>query len=193
MTVETPAVQIDWDRDFGGETSVEVGDPDGLITDVGVTAEVVPPNNVLAFEFTPTRAFDAGTVAVQTWDASRNPWTNYFYDAMRIVPGQEPAEAADAATGAIPAWVRDSAGWWADGMIDDGAFVEAVQYLIGAGIMQAPPAGPAGGGDDGGGSGGGIIPAWVRNSAGWWADGMIDDGTFVEAIQYLAAKGIIRA
>ena len=36
------------------------------------------------------------------------------------------------------------------------------------------------------------IPEWVKNTAGWWADGTIDDGTFVNAIQYLIKEGLIQ-
>ena len=36
------------------------------------------------------------------------------------------------------------------------------------------------------------IPAWIKNNAGWWADGQIDDGSFVSGIQYLVKAGIIK-
>ena len=29
------------------------------------------------------------------------------------------------------------------------------------------------------------VPAWVKNNAGWWADGQIDDDSFVSGIKYL--------
>lgn len=36
------------------------------------------------------------------------------------------------------------------------------------------------------------IPTWIRNNAGWWAQGQIGDITFVQGIQYLIQKGIIK-
>ena len=36
-----------------------------------------------------------------------------------------------------------------------------------------------------------MIPDWVRNNAGWWADGQIEDSDFVAGIQYLIENGII--
>ena len=27
------------------------------------------------------------------------------------------------------------------------------------------------------------IPDWIKNNAGWWANGQIDDGSFVAGIQ----------
>ena len=37
-----------------------------------------------------------------------------------------------------------------------------------------------------------VIPAWIKNSAGWWADGTVDDDSFVGGIQYLIKEGIMR-
>ena len=36
------------------------------------------------------------------------------------------------------------------------------------------------------------IPSWIKNSAGWWADGIISDKDFLSTIQYLIEKGIIK-
>ena len=38
---------------------------------------------------------------------------------------------------------------------------------------------------------GNIVPDWIKNNAGWWADGQIDDNSFVSGIQYLIKVGII--
>ncbi len=36
------------------------------------------------------------------------------------------------------------------------------------------------------------IPAWIRNNAAWWADGSIDDNSFIQGIQYLIKEGIMK-
>ena len=36
------------------------------------------------------------------------------------------------------------------------------------------------------------IPEWIKNNAGWWADGQIDDSSFLQGIQYLVKEGIIK-
>ena len=36
------------------------------------------------------------------------------------------------------------------------------------------------------------VPDWVKNNAGWWAEGQIDDNSFVQAIEYLVKVGIIK-
>jgi len=36
------------------------------------------------------------------------------------------------------------------------------------------------------------IPDWVKNNAGWWAAGQIDDNSFVQGIQFLIKEGLMR-
>ncbi|MDH5418627.1 MAG: hypothetical protein OEW86_11700, partial [Nitrosopumilus sp.] len=84
----------------------------------------------------------------------------------------------------IPSWIKNNAGWWADGQIDDVAFVQGIQYLINNGIMNIPPT-------ESGDLSGKDIPSWIKNNAGWWADGQIDDVAFVQGIQYLINNGIL--
>ena len=40
-------------------------------------------------------------------------------------------------------------------------------------------------------SGSNEIPSWIKNNAGWWADGSIDDDSFVGGIQFLIEEGIM--
>ena len=35
------------------------------------------------------------------------------------------------------------------------------------------------------------IPDWIKTNAGWWADGSIDDNTFLNGIKHLVEFGII--
>ena len=36
------------------------------------------------------------------------------------------------------------------------------------------------------------IPEWIKNNAGWWAEGAIDDDSFIQGIQFLIKEGIMR-
>jgi len=86
----------------------------------------------------------------------------------------------------IPSWIKNNAGWWADGSIDDNSFVQGIQFLIKEDILKIPPT------TQGAGSDSNEIPAWIKNNAGWWADGSIDDNSFVQGIQFLIKEGIMR-
>ena len=86
----------------------------------------------------------------------------------------------------IPSWIKNNAGWWADGSIDDDSFVQGIQFLIKEDILKIPPT------TQGFGSDSNEIPSWIKNNAGWWADGSIDDDSFVQGIQFLIKEGIMR-
>jgi len=86
----------------------------------------------------------------------------------------------------IPNWIKNNAGWWASGQIEDSDFVSGIQFLINQGIMKIPPTIPSSG------SGSDEIPSWIKNNAGWWASGQISDTDFVSGIQYLIENGIIK-
>ena len=85
----------------------------------------------------------------------------------------------------IPSWIKNNAGWWADGLIDDGSFVSGIQWLISNGVMNIPSTEQGTGSDD-------VIPSWIKNNAGWWADGMIPDDAFVSGLQWLISNGIMK-
>ena len=87
----------------------------------------------------------------------------------------------------IPVWVKNNAGWWATDQIEDSDFVSGIQFLINEKIMVIPPA------DQGSGSETTAeIPDWIKNNAGWWADGSITDVDFVSGIRWLITNGIMK-
>ena len=86
----------------------------------------------------------------------------------------------------VPTWIKNNAGWWADGTIDDNSFVQGIQFMIKENIISIPylensPSDTAN-----------SVPAWVKNNAGWWAEGQIDTSAFVEGMRYLVKVGIIK-
>ena len=107
-------------------------------------------------------------------------FSGIFLVSMMFVPSVSAQETA------IPDWIKNNAGWWADGLIDDGSFVSGIQWLISNGIMVIPPT------EQGVGDGGNVIPGWIKNNAGWWADGMIPDDAFVSGLQWLISNGIMK-
>ena len=100
--------------------------------------------------------------------------------------GSDLVSDADTSANSIPSWIKNNAGWWAEGMIDDTGFINGIQYLIKEGIIKIPATEQGQATDS-------EIPSWFKNNAGWWAEGMIDDTGFINGIQYLIKEGIIRA
>jgi len=91
----------------------------------------------------------------------------------------------------IPSWVKNNAKLWSEGGVDNSYFVQILDYLIENEMKPMLPNGtltfihpslshPT------------IIPSWIKNDAGWWVDGKINDTDFVNAMYYLLDKGIIR-
>ena len=105
--------------------------------------------------------------------------------SVDVIPKSGSFSIPEPAT-AIPEWIKNNAGWWAEGQIDDSSFLQGIQFLIKEGIMVIPPT------EASGTSGSEGVPAWVKNNAGWWAEGQIDDSSFLQGIQFLIKEGIIK-
>ena len=54
-------------------------------------------------------------------------------------------------------------GWWSNGDIDDDSFVQGIQFLIKENILEVDSTISSEKNDK--------IPPWVKNNAGWWAEG----------------------
>ena len=99
----------------------------------------------------------------------------------------------------VPDWIKNNARWWAEGTISDTEFVSGIQFMIKENIMVIPDLPEE------------VtqmelkdekramgmereqnVPDWVRNNAGWWADGLISDDDFISGIKYLVEQGIIK-
>jgi len=86
----------------------------------------------------------------------------------------------------IPFWIRNSAGWWAEGQLSDSDFVSGIQWLIANGIIEIPYT------EQSTETASGEIPDWIKNNAGWWANGKIPDSAFVSGLQWLISNGIMK-
>jgi len=87
----------------------------------------------------------------------------------------------------IPEWIKDSVGWWVSSETQDSDFINSMQYLIKERIIVLPSTPESS-------STGEVteIPPWIKNTAGWWAQGQVSDKEFVAAMQFLIKEGIIK-
>ena len=85
----------------------------------------------------------------------------------------------------IPTWIKNNAGWWAAGQIDDSAFVGGIQFLVKEGVIVIPETVQSTTESSQ------EIPPWIKNNAEWWAQELISDEDFIKGIQYMVEKGII--
>jgi len=91
----------------------------------------------------------------------------------------------DSSTIVIPLWIKNNASWWAEGQIDDTAFVQGIQYLIKNEIIKIPKMTNESNTENK------VIPQWIKNNASWWAEGQITDFDFVQGIQYMINNKIL--
>jgi len=91
----------------------------------------------------------------------------------------------------IPDWIKNVAGWWANGEISENEFLAGIEYLINNNIIlldfipcsiitesQTTPSAK-------------LVPDWVKNNAKWWSEDLIEDADFINGIGYLIKKQII--
>lgn len=93
----------------------------------------------------------------------------------------------DVKTKLVPEWIKNNAKWWSDGSIDDESFISGIQFLIKEkilGVTTLP--------DQASEVTEHKVPDWIKNNAGWWADGLISEDDFIKGIKYLVEKGIIQ-
>ena len=100
---------------------------------------------------------------------------------------------SSAAQDVIPSWIKNNAGWWANDQITENEFLRAIEYLIKNDIIvitnvpsyEKPEISIDFSYTE-------LVPNWIKNNAGWWADGKIDDSSFVSGIEWLISNGIIQ-
>jgi len=108
----------------------------------------------------------------------------FFLVGVLIIP-------ESSAQDAIPSWIKNNAGWWADDKIDDFTFAQGIGFLIKNKIIQihdlpTTPDGEISIENDI------VIPSWIKNNAGWWADDKISDSDFLSGIKFLVETNIIQ-
>ncbi len=77
----------------------------------------------------------------------------------------------------VPSWIKRTATWWSEGVLDDDDFIKGFLYLIQNKIIKMPLTIGVGSPQH--------IPHWLRNNAGLWTSGKISDQEFVRGIVYL--------
>ena len=84
----------------------------------------------------------------------------------------------------VPGWIRDEAGMWSLGQVDDARFLDNLAYLAGGGVIDAGPPGASAEGP--------YVPPWLRDGAAWWSQGLVSDAEFVDAVEHLVSVGAVR-
>lgn len=143
----------------------------------------------------PRSGIEKGMYTIEARDSTQTAQTTFTLGKLEVKPQSEQSESKVT----IPDWIRNNAKWWAEGQIGDSDFTNGIQFMIKENIMVIPDLPEE------------VtqmelkdekramgmereqnVPDWVRNNAGWWADGLISDDDFISGIKYLVEQGIIK-
>ena len=91
----------------------------------------------------------------------------------------------------IPNWIKNVAGWWANDEISEIEFLAGIEYLINNNIISIGFTPCSAKIENQHSSSTNLIPAWIKNNAGWWATDQIEDDDFINGIEYLIKIQII--
>jgi len=92
----------------------------------------------------------------------------------------------------IPGWIKNVAGWWASSDISENEFLTGIEYLINNNFLGSFGSVYCNSSFDQTTSSAEMIPSWIKNNAGWWADDKIDDIDFINGLKYLIKHKIIK-
>ena len=86
----------------------------------------------------------------------------------------------------LPIWLKSNAKWWASGELNDKEFASGIKFLIEQDVItissnevSQPSSSEL------------QTPHWIKNTAGWWADGLVSDTEFVSGLEHLVNNGVI--
>ena len=87
----------------------------------------------------------------------------------------------------IPSWIKNVSGWWANDEISEQEFLSGIEYLINNNIItiSSIPCSVFGT------SSSEAVPNWLKNTAGWWSEDLIEDIEFVNGLEFLIKKQIV--
>ena len=116
-------------------------------------------------------------------DSLKNVQEKYSLDVFEN-PTKKPDFLKEQENNTVPDWVKNNAGWWSSGEINDADFFAGIEYLIENNVINVTTQNRAENTSN-------ALPDWVKNNAGWWAEEKISDDEFLEGIKYLIENDII--
>ena len=168
---------------------------EGFIVHTATSTDATPEQNTYLADKGINGIFDTGKLLAQesslpiTLDEGEYHYFCTIHKEMRgtIIVYEEKSkdEIIIRNESAIPQWIKNNAGWWADDIISDEEFVLGIKYLIKNEILKISESATSEFTISN-------IPQWIKNNAGWWADDIISDEEFLLTIQHLIKKNIVQ-
>ena len=198
ILVEESISSIVWDDTGGDEVYGIYGDED-MFKNIEIKHKIEEPLTILTFEIEPTKILEESTLMIIIWDEKRNASKNYFYNAIQIIDEKETSQNEVLVDNTrlpteelskdveIPEWIKNTAGWWSEDKMNNSDFILGMRYLTDNQILiilQTEKTELDSTREE--------IPEWIKNTAGWWSEDLIQDEEFIEGIQFLVDNKIIQ-
>ena len=91
----------------------------------------------------------------------------------------------------IPTWIKNVAGWWANGEISENEFLSGIEYLINNNIISLEYIPCSLKAENLESLSVDLVPTWIKNNAEWWSEDLIGDTDFINGIEYLIKIQVI--
>jgi hypothetical protein len=187
ILVEHSIAHLVWHNEYGDET-IGIYDDDEILQNVKIDAKNMDGLKIISFEFEPTVIMNETSIMTRVWDERKNVVNNYFTDAIKIVDLDNfELTQINKVKPDIPTWIKNGAGWWAEGKISDGSFLRGIEHMIREDIINIPEKDTGKSTDEKNTN----IPEWVKQTSKWWSEGLILDSDFVESLQFLIKNKMI--
>ncbi len=189
------------------DKDIVISDPNGFFSNVDFKiTEVGDITYVVNYDITFAKPMEKSNIVFRTWDDKNQSADIVIFDAWEAVTSKNIENLSGSgpilkssesiissseekqSSSQIPIWVKSNADWWAKGQIDDSDFVAGIEFLIQEEIISVPTSEVTESTDE-------IpneIPDWIKGNAGWWAEGMISNDEFLQAIEWLIANGVMK-
>ena len=114
-----------------------------------IRCEYTHPEEQFAMHSTILREYD-GTATFESYIDLNPDWKEGIWNVscswldeklfetdFEIIHGDEPEGYFDVEKTRVPLWLKNNAGWWAEGLIGDNEFAKGIEFLIKEGIIDA--------------------------------------------------------
>ena len=142
-----------------GAEQFQLRDTNGFFEYINLTLEENGIKKIATFDMKFLKPMEKSDIVLRMWDAQLHSTTIIIFDAIEVVgpsieqleetstegleisePGTTLPEASELRIEeppiAVPDWIKNTAGWWSEGVITEGDFVSGIKWLVENGIIR---------------------------------------------------------
>ena len=195
---------------YNKDKPVVTYDPNGYFdkVDVIISEDEDTIKKFATFEIVFAKQMAKSDIVLRAWDDRFRSMDTIILEAIQVFdeesyPADTPTEVETSTVPPepesiqVPEWVKNNAGWWAEGNLEDSTFVNGLEFLVQEGIIDVPTTANVSKDPD---QEEEIlepeqvqeIPSWIKNTAQWWSEELITEKEFIQVVEYLIKTGAIK-